>query len=376
LNQQASPPDIAVFLYEPGDGGLDRIAILLANGFAARGLATELWLTRENGASRHLIDPSLNVRMIPAPDVNRGLALALQIPALRRTVRSIRPRVLLSAGNQSNLPVALACLGSDTAAIGKITNPIVRPEQTGLSAFVRRTRFRLTMGLAALNLTLGAAEAQDIIRDWPALEPKIRFAHLPTVSDAMFAAGKARQVRPPKSNDALELIVVGRLVPQKDHATLLTALSLVRATNWRLSIIGDGPLRDDLAAQALSLGISDKVAFKGYISDPATSYGAADIMILSSRWEGLGAVVLEALACGCKVVTTESSPNLNAILAAAEQLPPVPVGDAKALAAAIDRAITQPANLAAMAHCAAAYGNDAAVDDHIRLFAPFLGDSI
>ncbi len=374
MNQQASPPDIAVFLYEPGDGGLDRVAILLANGFAARGLVTELWLTRAGGVNSHLIDPTVFVRMIPAPDIKRGLALAMQIPALRRTVRAIKPRILLSAGNQSNLTVALACLGSDTAAIGKITNPIVRPGQKGSSAVIRRMRFRATMGLGALTLTLGPADAHDIIRDWPVLEPKIRFAHLPIISDAMFAIGAARKDVPRISSDTVELIAIGRLVAQKDHATLLTALSLVRSTNWRLSIVGDGPLRADLAAQASILGISDRVVFKGFISDPAASYGAADIMILSSRWEGLGAVVIEALVCGCKVVTTDCSPNLHSILAAAQQLPPVPLGDAPALAAAIDMAISQPANLKVMAKTASAYGNDAAVDDHIRLFAPFLGN--
>jgi len=85
---------IAIYLYEAGAGGLDRVAILLANGMASRGLQVELWLGRSGGALQELISEKVLVRTVGAPKLQRrGLTLFLQIPAIARMISLHRPAI-------------------------------------------------------------------------------------------------------------------------------------------------------------------------------------------------------------------------------------------------------------------------------------------
>ena len=360
--------DIAVYLYEPGDGGLDRVAILLANGFAARGLATELWLTRPKGAVRQLVAHDVHVRMIRAPRLSRGLSMAIQLPMLRRTVRSVRPKILLSAGNQSNLPVAIACLGTGTAAVGKITNPIKRPNLRALANRVRHRRFGMTMSSLDYVLTLSPHDADTITSDWPHLAHRVAFAPIPIVTPEIASARRDCS----KRDSTPQLLISARLTEQKDHATLLAALALISDRPWRLDIVGDGPLRHQLAAQCDALSLQTRVRFHGFVADVLPALREADLMVLSSQWEGLGAVAIEALACGCPVVATDCAPGLTDLLVAAGLPHPTPPGDAAALARAISDALDHPHDSDTLKAMAAPYTIDASVDDHLRLLSRFL----
>ncbi len=363
-------PDVAVHLYEPGAGGLDRVAVLLANGFATRGLTTEIWLTKTEGASRHLLSESVRIRVMPGVKGPRGLALASQIPALRRLARTVRPRVLLSAGNQSNLPIALACRGTETAAVAKITNPIIRPGQQGLNARWRMARFRAVMRWSAAMVSLGAGEVAMLRDRWPEAGEKLVYLPLPAVTPAMAAVGEARRHAPPRAPDApVQLLSIGRLAEQKDPETMLRAVALLDGIDWRLTMLGDGPLRAAMETLAAELGMTTRVHFAGFVADPTAYLAKADLFLLSSRWEGLCAVAMEALASGCRIVATDCSPSLTDLLLAAGAPAPVPLQDPAALAQAITKAIAQPAKIDGLIAAAAPYGLDAAIDAHIRLFA-------
>jgi glycosyltransferase involved in cell wall biosynthesis len=303
---------------------------------------------------------------VPAPNLQRGVALAGQLPALRHAVRKHRPKLLLSAGNQGNLPVALACLGSSTASIAKITNPVARPGAQGLGQRVRDWRFGKQAQLADLTLALSDADA----RQYAAAYPRARFAfvHNPYVEPAHLALAATRRAMPHEPM----LLSVGRLAVQKDQATLLDALARLKDRPWRLTLVGDGPLRGDLERQAARLGIADRITFAGFV-DPLPHFAGADLFVLPSRWEGLPAVALEALAAGLPVVATDCAPGLTALLAGLN-LPATPVGDAAAFAKAIERALDKPADPFTLSNAAAPWGMDAAIDDHLRLMRPWLED--
>lgn len=359
--------DIAVHLYEPGDGGLDRVAILLANGFARRGLKTELWLTRETGKVAGLIAGDMRTRIIAAPKGARGPTLVAQIPALRRMVARHRPKLLLSAGNQANMVVALACRGSGTVPIAKITNPVDRPGVTGMSLRYRRLRFGLTARLNRLTLTLSEADAAEMRRRYR--RASFAAVHNPYVTDAMLAAGARSRPRAAMPH----IVTIGRLAEQKDQATLIEALARLSARSWRATIVGEGPLKDMLVQRVGALGLAGRVSFAGFVPDPLPYLADADLFVLPSRWEGLPAAPIEAMACGCPVVATDCAPGLAEVMAAARQPPPIPVGDPAALAAAIAAALERPADRAALRTAALPYSLEASIDDHLRLFAPYLG---
>lgn len=369
MYQQGAPLtadlSVAVYLYQPGDGGLDRVAILLANHMARRGMKVELWMARTQGVSAHLIDPRVPVRRVAALQGQRRLSMIGQYPALSTMVRRHRPDILYSAGNQSNMLVALACAGTQTRSVARISNPIIRPRQRVMAAWARLKRFRAITRLSDLTIVMGE-------HDRALLAPSgtVRLLPRPTVTPAM---EKARALRRPREADApFALLMVGRLVAQKDHATALDALARLAHIDWRLTIAGEGPLRAALERQAHALGIADRVDFVGYVGDPerlAGLMGQADLLLQPSRWEGLCATLIEALACGAHVVATDSTPNIRPVLAAAGQHPPVSVGDAAALARAIERTLARPAAPALLDAAVREHGAARALDAYLDAFA-------
>lgn len=356
---------VAVYLYEPGDGGLDRVAILLANHLLRRGVRVELWMARTDGPTAHLIDPALTVRCLPASGGNRRLAMIAQWPALARLVRRHRPDILYSAGNQSNMLVALAALGTATQAVGRISNPIQRPGSHGLASQARLVRFRTIARLSALTIVMGQHDRALLADSGP-----VRLLPRPTVTPIMDQARAARLPRDPAA--PVRLLMVGRLTAQKDQATALEALALLPYLNWKLTIAGQGPLRDALQKQCATLGIADRVRFTGFVAEPQTLaalMGQADLLLQPSRWEGLCATLIEALACGAGVVATDSTPNIHPVLAAAAQHPPVPTGDPVAFARAIECALRQPADPSTLAAAVRDHHVDRALDGYWRAFA-------
>ncbi|WP_062732926.1 glycosyltransferase [Sphingobium abikonense] len=358
----------AIYLYRPGDGGLDRVAIMLANHMARQGKAVELWMAHTDGVSAHLVDSRVPVRRVAAPGGNRRLSMIAQFPALAAMVRRHRPDILYSAGNQSNMLVALACLGTTTRSVARISNPICPAGRRDLAAWARWKRFCAISRISDLTIVMGEHDRALLGRSGT-----VRLLPRPTVTPIM---DKVRMQRQPRDADApYQLLMVGRLVEQKDHATALSALARLSHLDWRLTIVGEGPLRAALAAQAAALGIGDRVVFTGYVADPerlANLMGQADLLLQPSRWEGLCATLIEALACGANVVATDSTPNIRPVLAAAGQHPPVPTGDSAALAQAIGRTLARPAPMSLMEAAIRDHRAAQALDAYVAAFADLI----
>ena len=359
---------IVHFLYEPGDGGLDRVAILLANGMAERGIETELWLTKATGSVAHLIAPDVTVRMVPTPKWGgRSLQLLLQIPAVARMIRKHRPRAIFSAGNQTNLSVAVArkLAGSGkTKFIQKITNPVLRPGLGPILSPYRIWRFGFTARFADMCFALSAADAENYTQLYPHAAGKFRYVPNPYVNSDMLALGKDRKDRQP--DDCARLLAVGRIAPQKGYLTLISALALIKDRPWTMTVLGDGRLLEEVRLRVKNLGLEDRITFKGFISDPVRYYAQSDILVLSSLWEGLPAVPLEAMATGCAVVATDCSEGLTRLIRQIGQ-DTVPVRNPEALANAIASAIDKPQAIEPLRACASQFSIDNSIDRHLEL---------
>jgi glycosyltransferase involved in cell wall biosynthesis len=140
-------------------------------------------------------------------------------------------------------------------------------------------------------------------------------------------------VHSPGSNNAVrreEVLAMGRLSPDKGFDLLLTAWSMAveRLPDWKLRIVGDGQLRDQLARQASTLGISTRVIFAPFSDDPFSLYSQCGIFVLSSRFEGLPFVLIEAMTCGAPCISFDcpNGPrevirnNVNGLLVPAERV--------------------------------------------------------
>jgi glycosyltransferase involved in cell wall biosynthesis len=141
------------------------------------------------------------------------------------------------------------------------------------------------------------------------------------------------------------IVCVGRLSPEKDHLTLLRAMTLLpKAENWRLAIVGEGRERPALEAFARKRGLTERIIFTGQVADPFVWMKRARLAVCSSVYEGLCNAVIEALACGTPVVSTDCPYGPREILQDGRYGRLIPVGDAAAMAGAIGQALRRVAD--------------------------------
>ena len=136
---------------------------------------------------------------------------------------------------------------------------------------------------------------------------------------------------------------IGKLKPQKDFACLIRAFARVRAVRpARLIILGDGAQRESLLALARQLQVAPDVELPGFVANPFAYLARARVFVLSSAWEGLSNVIIEALACGCPVVSTDCPSGPAELLDHGRYGGLVPVGDDEALARTIVQTLDNP----------------------------------
>jgi glycosyltransferase involved in cell wall biosynthesis len=161
------------------------------------------------------------------------------------------------------------------------------------------------------------------------------------------------------------VVGVGRLVDQKNFARLLRAFAAASQQKAVLKIAGDGEQRGELEALAEAFGIKDKVEFLGFVGDVPSLMASADLFVLSSDYEGLPAVVVEALACNLPVISTDCFANARDLL---DGLPGCAVTekDPEALAAAIRAWLASPVLKPNLRPFAELYSTRSSVESHIR----------
>lgn len=160
------------------------------------------------------------------------------------------------------------------------------------------------------------------------------------------------------------VLAVGRLVPAKDYPTLLRAFArVISHRRLRLIILGDGPLRPILRTIAGELGIGYAVDLPGWTTNPFAYMARAALFVLSSRFEGLPAVLIEALACGCPCVSTQCS-GADEILKNGRLGRLVPVGNHAALADAMERILDDPPEKPALRAAAARFSAKTSIQSY------------
>jgi len=329
---------IAFFMRALDGGGAQRDMILLANEIAARGRSVDLLSLVPTGALRALV--ASRVKVVPIA----GSRLRSAVPALRRALLTCRPQVLVSAEAAPNL-VAIAA----TRLLARSARPRLVLREVGSPSFTerldphRQTRIAYRLLHAAYRwadviVTLTEGASRDLARNFGV--PAHKLARAPSnavVEDAALA---------PTETEARQqglVVSVGRLSAEKDHATLLRAFAkLDRRTGARLEIVGTGPLRQALATLIEDLALGDRVSLTGFVLDPFPVFRRAALAVSSSRCEGFGNAIIEALSCGTPVVATDCPYGPREILDGGRYGHLVPVGDADALARAMGRALTSP----------------------------------
>lgn len=361
-------PDVAILLDHFGPGGVERVACHVANGLHRRGFKVEVVAIDGTGPVRALLDPSISLHVLRTLPGLRRRRMKAAVPAIAAYLRKSSPRLFHSPGNHTTRPAALAIALSRFRGefVPKITNPLLHDRKARRRS-LRRYVYRWALRRARVILALTPNAVNQIADIDEKLAARTRVIHNPYVSDRMLACAAFREPTEPPV-----ILAIGRLSQQKNHALLLRAAARLDGRPWRLRICGSGPEEPALRALAVELGIADRLELPGFVSDPVPEYLAAKVLALSSNWEGLPATMLEAVACGCPVVSTASSPGLVDLLRAIGAREAVALEDEEGLAEALREALDGESPRVS-SDASLPYGIEAACDEHAVLFGELLG---
>ncbi len=373
----AKSETIAAVVYDLRASGVVRNLLRIARALRDAGLDCEIWPLRAQG---EFLETA--TRIAPVKPVLKGTTgrqrdwdSALAIAQLRRTIRARRPAIVLSAGNQMHVHAALALRGLAAADrprfVGRASNAVafarLSPLAAGAVGTVERFQYRAMDHVIAVSQELGAQLVDRVGL------PGDRVTVIPNgVEIESFAPpyGPAPDASEFGGGRKPVVLGIGRLSYQKDFATLIRAFSrLPQRHGARLAILGrgSGSARRRLEQLAAKLGVADRVELAGHVDDVRARLAQADLFVSSSRWEGSSNAVLEALASGTQVVATRAPTGIVEVLAPLGEDRLVPVGDAHALARAMERALDRPRPAGAMIDRARAYQLSHTLDLYCRV---------
>ncbi|HEU0246284.1 MAG TPA: glycosyltransferase [Gaiellaceae bacterium] len=330
---------IAIFAPSMAGGGAERGAVKLAEGLVRRGFDVDLVLATAEGPRLGEIPADVRIVDLGARRVVGSL------PALVRYLRREKPQGLASVLDHANVVALWA------RKLGRYSGRVVVIEQNTLSEAARNGKSRRDRMMPRLvrrfypwaDYVVGVSEGvtEDLARFVSLPAEKLRVISNPIVAPEIGELARAPVDHAWFDGDGGPVFVAaGRLRPQKDFPTLLRAFSHVRAKRpARLLILGEGPEREPLEALARELELSGDVSLPGATTNPYAYMARSTAFILSSRWEGLPTVLIEAMSCGAPVVATDCPSGPREILAGGRYGALVPVGDVQALAAAMDDAL-------------------------------------
>jgi glycosyltransferase involved in cell wall biosynthesis len=326
---------VAFYLRLLYGGGAERAMVNLANHMAKQGLKVDFVLNKKDGPYLSFVSPEVRIVDLQAPQM-LGV-----IPKLARYLRHERPVALVSALHFTNEVAIWAKYLSGTST------RVVVSEHNHLSLHAqhptgKRDRFapllaKLFYPWADSIVAVSQGVAKDLATTTGLPQQRIQTIHNPIIRPELFEKAKEPADHPWFNPGEPPVILgVGRLVEQKDFPTLIRAFAIVRqAQPARLVILGSGKEREKLNALVKELAIENDVAFLGFAQNPYAYMAKASVFVLSSIEEGLPTVLIEAMAVGTPVVSTNCESGPDQILDNGKYGELVPVGDPDAIAMAI-----------------------------------------
>jgi exopolysaccharide biosynthesis WecB/TagA/CpsF family protein len=361
---------VVFYMHDLSGGGVERMRLALIGELRSRGLQVSLALGRNSGPLAALLPPDLCVTELGS---SRMLGAIWPLAAL---LRRTTPDVIVASLDHNNITAILARL------LARARTRVVICQHNALSAETRTGwRYRaipwlywLLQSHAHGIVAVSTGVANDLATTAGIPRARITPIYNPVIGPDFAARAGAGAPHPWLADGGAPIFLfAGRLTRQKDPGTALDALALVlRRTAARLVVLGDGELLPALQAQALRLGIAEHVAFVGFQPNPLPWMRHAAALVSTSRYEGLGNAIIEALACGTPVIATDCPYGPSEILLAGEVGRLVAVGDAPALAAAMQAQIAAPRQTEKLASRARTFTAAACADAHQDLFAGLL----
>lgn len=331
---------IAVFLPSLRGGGAERVVLNLLNGIAERGIPVDLVLVRKEG--QYLSQVPLNARVIDL----KARRVLTSIFGLVWYLRKQRPVSLLSVMDHCNIIAILAKLISrvkvkNVISIHNTLSEVMTNKLDNIGGRILFILVRLLYRFSDNIIVVSKGAASDIQGIKNIDKKNLKVIYNPVISQNMYKM--ANDFNEELACDRRKLVVaVGRLTPQKDFKTLIKAFKIVdNKYDAKLVILGEGEERVELEKLIFELGLSDSAYLCGFKKNPYAIMASASLFVLSSVYEGLPTVLIEAIALGVPIVSTDCKSGPREILKIAGTGRLVKVGDVSEMADAMIKTLKE-----------------------------------
>lgn len=314
-----------------GEGGADRITVTLLEHLPRHLFQPTLVLMRAEGELLAEVPPD-----VPVLSLDASSLWSAWVP-LARLLRKAPPDILFSTSGGTSMIAALAhVLTGRRSRLVLSERNVLRRASTWRRGLQRVVKSRLYPAADCITAVSEGVKA-ELVRELGLRPETVSVVRNPVVHDELRHLAEEEVDHPWFRDDRPVVLTAGRLVPEKDHATLLAAFArIAEAGDSRLVILGSGPLRSELEARAAELGLSERLWMPGFDSNPYKYMARSTVFVLSSRFEGLPGVLIQAMACGAAVVSTDCPAGPREIVTHERDGLLVPVGDPVSLAGAIE----------------------------------------
>jgi glycosyltransferase involved in cell wall biosynthesis len=405
---KTQPVRIAFLLDNLSGGGAERVILNLASGFASAGFVVDLLVCKMKGELKDRIPSNVNLVQLGASSSLRGIVAAFvvdpgclqpvlamfartaklpgtfkSLTAITRYLKARQPQALLSALPKSNINAVLAGRSSGGAtriAVGVHVNYSAQSrmakEENEIFDNYWLTMIRRYYHQADVVVAVSRGAEKDISEYLGLPRERVTSVYNPIATPDIRVLCEAVPDHPWFGADGAAVILgIGRFAAQKNFPLLLEAFASVRRQrDVRLVLLGGNVssdkqrrLRQALIVQARSLGVEHDFAMPGFVDNPFAYLNRAAVFVLSSDHEGLPNVLVEALLCGCQVVSTDCPSGPAEILDNGKYGELVPVGDACKLADAICRTLDAPKDKDFLRSRGGEFSIEKAVDHYRRI---------
>lgn len=350
-------------------GGAQRAMVRYANALSSKGYDAYILTLDSKGAFSDELDVNVKVITLPAKRILSA------IPRLIMSIRSIRPNVIMVTEPACNIALIIANMLSFTKTrllIREGLFPSVAVKESPY--FQTRIAYRLAPILykrADVIVAIASEMAEDLSEFLSLPRKSITLIPInPVVTPELYEKAGQEVKHPWMVDKNIPVIVgVGRLEAQKDFKTLIKSFCLLRKdVDCKLLILGEGSLRESLSLQISNSGYARDIELLGFCSNPFPYMSNCDVLVLSSRYEGLPNTLIEALACGSPSVSTDCKSGPRDILDHGKYGYLVPVGDEVMMSIAIKKTIARPIDRCILKDRGACY----TLENSINAYLPYL----
>src|SRR5690625_977022 len=318
-------------------GGAEKMMIQLANGISKKGYSVTLLVLRPRGPFKKLINADISVK--------EGLNLKsvyLFIPWIAFQFLMLNPTRIISTQPHINIVTIISSMlviKRSRVLLREANPPTISSNTTDIKGLINNYLSKLLYPLIVKHIAISEQVKDSMVLQYKLNANNIKVIYNPVIGESFSNLAEEHITDKWVIKDNKLILSVGRISEVKDYLTLISAFNkVIHIKKCQLLILGniaDKKYFEILKQEIAKYKLKDLVKFAGFTDNPYAYMSKADLFVLSSKWEGFGNVLVEALACGCPIVSTDCPGGPREILKDGEYGELVPVGNPDLMSQAI-----------------------------------------